>query len=62
MNASKRAAFELMMKRYATAKKATKVIARQALIDEGIYTSDGEVAAAYGGHDPYRKETTEAKK
>ena len=48
MNATRRTAFDLMMERYARAKRASRAIARQALIDEGIYTPEGEIAPAYG--------------
>ena len=61
MNPTKRAAFESMMTRYTVAKTATQAIARQALIDEGIYTPDGKVAAAYGGGGR-RKDTPKVKK
>ena len=49
MNAAKRAAFEVMVKRYTKAKKATREIARRTLIDEGIYTEEGKVSFEYGG-------------
>lgn len=49
MNTAERAAFEMMAKRYTKAKKASRDIARRTLIDQGIYTEDGKVAAEYGG-------------
>ena len=49
MDARKRAAFVEKVKRYTQAKSATREIARRTLIDQGIYTEDGRVAAEYGG-------------
>lgn len=49
MDAEKRAAFAQRAKRYIQEKTASREIARRTLIDLGIYTEDGQVAAAYGG-------------
>ena len=49
MNASKRAALALVMKRYTKAKTASADVAKAALIGEGIYTDAGKVSAEYGG-------------
>ena len=61
MNAAKRAAFAMMVKRYTKAKRATREIARETLIAEGIYTADGKLTVEYGGEKP-RKRATQSKK
>lgn len=37
------------IERYTKEKTATKEMARQTLIDEGIYTEDGELMTEFGG-------------
>ncbi|GJD40168.1 MULTISPECIES: hypothetical protein [Methylobacterium] len=49
MKAEKRAALKLAIKRYTTAKKATKALALGALVKEGTHNKKGEITAAYGG-------------
>lgn len=49
MDARKLAAFRAAAERYTRARTATREIARRTLIDQGIYTEDGQIAPEYGG-------------
>ena len=49
MNESERQAIREMLKRRSDEKTRTADLARQWLIDEGLYDSDGDLKPQYGG-------------
>lgn len=49
MNEAERQAIRAMLKRRSDEKTQTQEMARQWLIDEGLYDGDGELKPQYGG-------------